>query len=81
MTGTDYNSERLKKLREKQGLTQQEVADALEVNRQTVYRAEAGRLASYKLLCAFAVFYQVQVSSLLLPRPISKKTPIFSSAT
>lgn len=76
MNSNHYNAERLQALRQQKSLaagksiTQQAVADALGVQRQTVYRAERGENISYEMLCALAAFYNVEVISLLHPIPL-----------
>ena len=70
MNAQHYDCDRLKELREFRRLTQAEVADRLGVNRQTVYRAEAGVSASYELLCDLCALYQEDVLTLLRPKPV-----------
>jgi len=71
MNSQHYNADKLKQLREGKGLTQNQAAEALSVDRQTIYRAEAGLSASYELLCSLADLYEVEVISLLHPRPVA----------
>lgn len=65
MTSEDYNNSLLATLREEKNLTQQNVADALEVSRYTVIRAEQGTSASWKLLGSFATFYGISINDLV----------------
>lgn len=75
MNATHYNPDMLKQLRTEKSradnteITQQIVADALNVQRQTIYRAENGIDVSYELLCDLASYYGVEVISLLYPTP------------
>jgi transcriptional regulator with XRE-family HTH domain len=68
MNGQDYYAEKLKSLRESKTLTQEEVAEKLNVNRQTILRAESGTIASYDLLCRMADLYEVDILDLLRSR-------------
>lgn len=68
MDAQHYDSNKLKGLREERRLTQLEVAARLDLNRQTVYRAEAGLSASYELLCDLCNLYAVDVLTLLKPQ-------------
>lgn len=77
MEQTDYKFDELKRLREAKGFTQEQVAQELSVDRQTVYRAEAGS-CSYKLLRSLATFYGVDILSLLhSSMPAKKQTRPF----
>lgn len=70
MNARHYNSEKLKRVREERSLTQELVAKKLDVNRQTIYRAEKGLASSYELLCDMSAVYDIDVTSLLYPRPL-----------
>jgi transcriptional regulator with XRE-family HTH domain len=70
MNAQHYDHDRLKEMREGRRLTQLEVAEQLEIDRQTVYRAEAGKSASYELLCDLCDLYQEDVLTLLRPRQV-----------
>lgn len=78
MNATHYDPEKLKKLRVEKSardgkdITQQIVADALEVQRQSIYRAENGLDISYEMLCSLADFYEADVISLLRSRPYAQ---------
>lgn len=75
MNANHYDPEKLKKLRAEKSLrdgseiTQQIVADALGVQRQTIYRAENGLDISYERICDLADYYGVEVTSLLHSKP------------
>lgn len=79
MNANHYDPEKLKQLRSQKSkgvtseITQQMVADALGVQRQTIYRAENGIDVSYELLCELAAYYDVEVVSLLYPTPKSQE--------
>jgi transcriptional regulator with XRE-family HTH domain len=68
MNAQHYDCDRLKELREAHRLTQLEVAERLGIDRQTVYRAEAGKSASYELLCGLCALYQEDLLTLLRPQ-------------
>jgi transcriptional regulator with XRE-family HTH domain len=68
MDARHYNHAQLKSLRELKGLTQKQVAERLKVDRQTVYRVEAGGNVSYELLSDLCDLYGVDVRRLLHPR-------------
>jgi transcriptional regulator with XRE-family HTH domain len=66
-----YDPGKLKELREIKGLTQEQVAKHLGINRQTVFRAETGQSASYELLCDLCQLYNnAAVTDLLYERPL-----------
>lgn len=78
MNSNDYNNRELERLREEKRLTQQAVAEAVSVDRNTIYRAEAGTSCSYKLLRRLADFYEVDIVSLVIStQPASKKPASF----
>jgi len=68
MNSRHYDQVRLRGLRESKGLTQKQVAESLNINRQTVFRAESGVSASYELLCDLSDLYEADVITLLHPR-------------
>lgn len=70
MDARHYNHDRLRQLRELKGLTQKEVAEHLNIDRQTVYRIEAGQSVSYETLCDLCRFYGIDVRRLLHPQPV-----------
>jgi transcriptional regulator with XRE-family HTH domain len=73
MDSRHYDPDKLKELRERFGLTQEQVAEKLNIHKQSVYRAEAGRVASYELLCALSALYKTEVIGLLRRRPLAEK--------
>lgn len=70
MNSKHYDPEKLKSLREQRGETQETVAKALRVHRQTIYRAEKGLDVPYELLCDLAKYYGIEVVKLLHPTPL-----------
>jgi len=68
MNARHYNHEKLRKLRESLGLTQRQVAAALRVHYETVYRAEAGAQVSFDLLCDLCELYEVSPLAVIHPR-------------
>jgi len=64
MERKDYKPDELKRLRESREQTQEQVAQALSVDRQTIYRAENG-YCSDKLLRKLANYYDVDLLELL----------------
>lgn len=82
MNSTHYDPEKLKKLRAEKSirdgvdLTQERVANALKVQRQTIYRAENGLDISYERLCQLANYYGVPVITLLRPIPNAQATTV-----
>ncbi len=70
MNTKHYDPEKLKRHRELEGLTQEQVATRLNVHRQTIYRAESGIAASYELLCSMCELYNAPVLSVLRSRPL-----------
>ena len=71
MNASHYDPQKLIDLRKQNSLTQDELAKLVDVDRQTIYRAEAGRAASYELLCAIADLFKIDRTSLLHPRPLA----------
>lgn len=69
MDSRHYHYQKLTEARELQGKTQQDVADELNVDRQTVYRAEAGKAASYELLVKLAALYRLPMTVLIIDFP------------
>lgn len=74
MNARHYDPEKLKRIREEKSFTQEFVAKRLDVNRQTIYRAEKGLDVSYELLCDISEVYEIEVTSLLYPRPLPEIT-------
>lgn len=69
MTGKDYNSKKIVKLREKRGWTQTEVATRINRNLRTVQRIEAGEIASYDAIKSIASLYDMPVTAFLFSKP------------
>jgi transcriptional regulator with XRE-family HTH domain len=78
MNARHYNAERIRQLRreksaaEGRDITQDVVAEALGVHRQSIYRAENGLDVAYELLCDLAEYYDVEVTSWLYARPLKE---------
>lgn len=70
MNSQDYDHQQLKRLRELKGMTQQQVADYLKVDRQTIYRAEAGYSVSFSLIKNMCELYGIDIRPLLHPRRV-----------
>jgi transcriptional regulator with XRE-family HTH domain len=73
MNRSHYDHERLRDLRLRRHLTQEQVARALDVQRQTIYRAEKGYRISFNVLLQLAKFYGVNHLTLMRRAPL--KTP------
>lgn len=71
MDARHYYPEKLVRLREGEGLSQQALADALNVHKYTIQRAEDGRCGSYGLLLKYATRYDIPVTRLIRPRPVA----------
>ncbi len=69
MDSRHYNHSKLIEARELLGKTQQDIADELNVDRQTIYRAEAGKSVSYELLAALCAYYRVPMNTVVIPFP------------
>lgn len=54
MTRDHYKHEKIKELRESAGMTQEELADRLNVHKVTISRVENGNVCSFDLLCKIA---------------------------
>lgn len=70
MNARHFDPKKLKELRRNHRLTQEAVAERIGVHRQTVYRAEKGLDIPYELLCDLSGVYDVEVVSLLYPKPL-----------
>jgi transcriptional regulator with XRE-family HTH domain len=64
-----YDPAKLAEARKVNNLTQQDVANALNVDRQTIYRAESGITASYEILAALCKLYKLPMTAVILPYP------------
>jgi DNA-binding XRE family transcriptional regulator len=69
MDSKHYNPGKLTAAREGLGRTQQEIADMLNVHRQTICRAETGKSASYDLLVSLCMAYGIAITEILEPNP------------
>lgn len=67
MDATHYDPQKLVKARELLDKTQQEIATELNVDRQTIYRAEAGASVSYELLSKMCAFYRIPMTNIVYP--------------
>lgn len=69
--------ERIRKLREEQGISQQALANAIGVQQSTISEIERGsNQPSWKTLHKLAQFFDVQPSNLLDPVPSSLPTSV-----
>lgn len=57
MTRDHYKHETIRELRESAGMTQEELAERLNVHKVTVSRVETGAVCSFDLLCKIAVLF------------------------
>ena len=69
MDSKHYNPQKLIDARELRGKTQQEIASELNVDSQTIYRAEAGKNVSIDLLGKMCNYYGMPVTTVILPYP------------
>lgn len=69
MDARHYHCEKLGEARELLGKTQQDIADELNVDRQTIYRAEAGKAASYELLVQLCRYYRIPMTNIVVAHP------------
>lgn len=69
MTKDHYYNAKLKAAREAQGLSMQSIAAKLDVDRQTIYRAEAGISVGYELLVEMCDLYQIKMDEIVIPNP------------
>lgn len=69
MDARHYNHSKLVEARELLGKTQQDIADELSVDRQTIYRAEAGKAVSYELLAQMCAFYRMPMTLVVIDFP------------
>ena len=65
MNGTDYDPALLKSLRARTGMSQGEVGRKIGRHWVTVWRAEAGEVASYDLLKRITALYGLPVQTVL----------------
>ncbi len=69
MDSKHYFPHKLTEARKLQGKTVRDVADQLQVERQTIYRAEAGQSVSYELLAALCSIYGIPMNTIVAPFP------------
>jgi transcriptional regulator with XRE-family HTH domain len=69
MDARHYDPKVLVKARQDARKTQQDVAEDLKVDRQTIYRAEAGTNVSYELLAGMCKVYGLPMTDVILPYP------------
>jgi len=69
MTKDHYYNTKLKDARTARKLSMQNVADELGVDRQTVFRAEAGKSAGYELLVQMCGLYEIPMNEIVVPKP------------
>lgn len=70
MNGKQYYADKLVTARQLRGLTQQTVADALEVDVMTIKRAEAGIVVSYDTLAKICGHYKIPMTQIVVPEPV-----------
>ena len=81
MDQTHYDHRKLEEARSLLGKSQQEIAEEIGVDRQTIYRAEAGKNASYDLLAKLCRYYRIPMTNLVHPFPqigVKNKSEIFA---
>jgi DNA-binding XRE family transcriptional regulator len=71
MNAQHYNPDKLVKWREETGETQDKIAEKLNVDRNTIYRAEAGKVASYELLANLCKIYGKSMHDLIYAEPVT----------
>jgi transcriptional regulator with XRE-family HTH domain len=69
MDARHYDPQKITKLRESVGMSQDALAQEVGVCRVTINRAEQGRSASYNLLVKIANALNVSVTEFLYPHP------------
>lgn len=69
MDAKHYYCQKLVDARMLRGKTQQEIAEALNVDRQTIYRAERGQAVSYELLAELCGHYEIPMTNIIVPTP------------
>jgi transcriptional regulator with XRE-family HTH domain len=75
MDSRHYYNQKLIDARQLRGKSQQEIADAVKVDRQTIYRAESGKNASYDLLADLCRLYEIPMTNIIIARPEPKPLP------
>jgi transcriptional regulator with XRE-family HTH domain len=69
MDSRHYRATKLIEARQLRGKTQQQIATALNVDRQTIYRAESGKATSYELLARLGAYYQLPMTTIVVDFP------------
>jgi len=72
MDARHYDPIKLKRIREERRITQSALARQLDVERQTISRAERGKNVPYELLCDISAVLDFEVITLLYPRPLDQ---------
>jgi len=69
MDARHYYHNKLAEARTLRGKTQQEIANEMQVDRQTIYRAEKGETVSYELLAKLCNYYSIPMTVVVIPTP------------
>ncbi|MCD9188285.1 MAG: helix-turn-helix domain-containing protein [Pyrinomonadaceae bacterium] len=70
MNRNDYDPSKLVKWREESQKTQEAVAELLNVDRNTISRAENGKVASFNLLSNLCTIYGKSIHELVHEKPV-----------
>ena len=71
MNGKHYNPQKLVEWRDEFGKTQVKVAEIIGVERNTISRAETGKVASYELLATLCKIYGKSIHDLTYSNPVT----------
>ncbi|HEY0429014.1 MAG TPA: helix-turn-helix transcriptional regulator [Pyrinomonadaceae bacterium] len=71
MNANHYNPQKLVEWREESGKTQEKIAEILGVDRNTISRAEKGKVASYDLLAGLCGLYKKSTHDLIYSKPVA----------
>lgn len=71
MNANHYNPKKLIEWRESLGKTQENIAEILGVDRNTISRAETGKVASFHLLAELCSFYKKSTHDLIYSTPVT----------
>ena len=69
MDARHYNPKILSSKRNDLRKSQQQIADEMDVDRQTIYRVEAGKSASYEIIAALCAYYRIPTSDVVYSYP------------
>lgn len=69
MDAKHYNPKIFTQKRADLNKSQQQIADALKVDRQTIYRVEAGKNASYEIIAAMCAYYSIPTTDVVYSFP------------